>query len=190
MLLDRKQPLSRRATAASIGPISRRRRTESQALDDSLVRADAPSPARSGVILLHGIARTSRSMNAMEKALKASGFRTLNLDYASRKKPLDQLAADIHPTILNFANGLGADLHFVGHSMGGLLVRILRGIARSEHCILPTVFSQRSCRRCPTASSYAEPTACNCFSGCGDGNANEIATAPSATAIEPMKSQR
>ena len=84
----------------------------------------AQSPARSGVVLLHGIARTSRSMSAMEKALKASGFRTLNLDYASRRKPLDQLAADIHPPILNFANGLGADLHFVGHSMGGLLARV------------------------------------------------------------------
>ena len=84
----------------------------------------APTPARSGVVLLHGIARTSRSMNAMEKALKASGFRTLNLDYASRRKPLDQLAVDIHPSILDFANSLGGDLHFVGHSMGGLLARV------------------------------------------------------------------
>jgi pimeloyl-ACP methyl ester carboxylesterase len=84
----------------------------------------APSSTRSGVVLLHGIARTSRSMNAMEKALKASGFHTLNLDYASRRKPLDQLAADIHSPILNFANDLGAELHFVGHSMGGLLARV------------------------------------------------------------------
>ena len=84
----------------------------------------APLPVNSGVVLLHGIARTSRSMNAMEKALEASGFHTLNLDYASRRKPLDQLAADIHSPILNFANGLGAELHFVGHSMGGLLARV------------------------------------------------------------------
>jgi pimeloyl-ACP methyl ester carboxylesterase len=84
----------------------------------------APSSARSGVVLLHAIARTSRSMKAMEKALRASGFATLNLDYPSRKKTLDQLAADIHPPVAHFANRLGTELHFVGHSMGGLLARV------------------------------------------------------------------
>jgi acyl-[acyl-carrier-protein]-phospholipid O-acyltransferase / long-chain-fatty-acid--[acyl-carrier-protein] ligase len=83
-----------------------------------------PSPARGGVVLLHAIARTSRSMIAMEKALRASGFATLNLEYASRKKTLDQLAADVHPPIAHFANRLGTELHFVGHSMGGLLARV------------------------------------------------------------------
>jgi hypothetical protein len=34
--------------------------------------------------------------------------------------------------------------------------------------------------------AHAEPTACNSFAGRGDGKASEIATAPSATAIEPM----
>lgn len=60
----------------------------------------------------------------MEKALRASGFATLNLEYASRKKTLDQLAADIHPPIAHFANRLGSELYFVGHSMGGLLARV------------------------------------------------------------------
>jgi len=77
-----------------------------------------------GVVLLHGIARTSRSLRKIETALRTSGFATLNLDYASRRKPLDVLAADIHPDVTAFANGIGGPLHFVAHSMGGLLTRV------------------------------------------------------------------
>jgi len=77
-----------------------------------------------GVVLLHGIARTSRSLRKVERALQACGFATLNLDYASRRKPLEALAADIHPDITEFANDIGGPLHFVAHSMGGLLTRV------------------------------------------------------------------
>jgi len=77
----------------------------------------------SGVVLLHGIARTSRSLKKLDRALQASGFATLNLDYASRKKNLEALAEDIHPQIAAFAEKIGGPLHFVGHSMGGLLAR-------------------------------------------------------------------
>jgi pimeloyl-ACP methyl ester carboxylesterase len=60
----------------------------------------------------------------MELALQASGFATLNLDYASRRKPLEALAEDIHPAIERFANGHSGAVHFVCHSMGGLLARV------------------------------------------------------------------
>jgi pimeloyl-ACP methyl ester carboxylesterase len=77
-----------------------------------------------GVVLLHGVARTSRSLNRIEIALQGSQFATLNLDYASRKKPLDALAADIAPDVARFAERIGGSIHFVGHSMGGLLIRV------------------------------------------------------------------
>jgi pimeloyl-ACP methyl ester carboxylesterase len=60
----------------------------------------------------------------MQWRRRSGGFATLNLEYSSRKKTLDQLAADIHPPIAHFANRLGTELHFVGHSMGGLLARV------------------------------------------------------------------
>ncbi|MGY8637555.1 alpha/beta fold hydrolase [Bradyrhizobium sp. 14AA] len=75
-----------------------------------------------GVVLLHGIARTSASLGRLERALRASGFATLNLDYPSRKKPITALADDIHPAIAGFAER-DAPLHFVAHSMGGLVAR-------------------------------------------------------------------
>jgi len=77
-----------------------------------------------GVVLLHGIARTSRSMGKLERALQETGFATLNLGYPSRRKPLDLLADHIHPAVANFAERNNGPIHFVGHSMGGLLVRV------------------------------------------------------------------
>jgi pimeloyl-ACP methyl ester carboxylesterase len=82
--------------------------------------ADTVSP---GVVLLHGIARTSRSLRKMEEALRQSGFATLNIDYASRKKPIEALVADIHPPIAEFAAATDGPIHIVAHSMGGLLAR-------------------------------------------------------------------
>jgi pimeloyl-ACP methyl ester carboxylesterase len=77
-----------------------------------------------GVVLLHGISRTARSFGKMETALVGAGFVTLNLDYASRRKPLSALAEDIRPAIKRFAEGIDGTIHFVGHSMGGLLARV------------------------------------------------------------------
>jgi pimeloyl-ACP methyl ester carboxylesterase len=60
----------------------------------------------------------------MQTALEGSGFATLNQDYASRRKALEALAEDIHPSIQRFADGIDGAVHFVGHSMGGLLARV------------------------------------------------------------------
>ncbi|KJC62353.1 hypothetical protein UP10_03260 [Bradyrhizobium sp. LTSPM299] len=76
-----------------------------------------------GLVLLHGISRTARSFRRMELALQAAGFATLNLDYESRRKPLDALAEDIRPAVELFAGRLEGSLHFVCHSMGGLVAR-------------------------------------------------------------------
>jgi alpha-beta hydrolase superfamily lysophospholipase len=75
-----------------------------------------------GVVLLHGIARSSASLKRLEQALRASGFATLKIDYASRSKPIAALADDIHPAIARFAER-ETPLHFVSHSMGGLVAR-------------------------------------------------------------------
>ncbi len=76
-----------------------------------------------GVVLLHGIARTSRSMLKMEAALQAAGYATLNPDYRSRHRPLEVLVEELHPEIEAFAAATPGRVHFVTHSMGGLLVR-------------------------------------------------------------------
>ncbi len=84
-------------------------------------------PAASGpqcVILLHGLGRTHRSMEPMAEALTAAGFDTFNLDYDSREHPIEELAMQVIPQGLQRCSARGAaTVHFVTHSMGGILVR-------------------------------------------------------------------
>ena len=87
-------------------------------------RPASANATQDGVVLLHGISRTTRSFRKMQTALEGSGFATLNQDYASRRKALEALAEDIHPSIQRFADGIDGAVHFVGHSMGGLLARV------------------------------------------------------------------
>jgi pimeloyl-ACP methyl ester carboxylesterase len=87
-------------------------------------RLASANATQHGVVLLHGISRTTRSFRKMEAALEGCGFATLNQDYASRRKALEALAEDIHPAIQRFADGIDGAVHFVGHSMGGLLARV------------------------------------------------------------------
>jgi pimeloyl-ACP methyl ester carboxylesterase len=87
-------------------------------------RPASANATQDGVVLLHGISRTARSFRKMQTALEGRGFVTLNQDYASRRKALEALAEDIHPAIQRFADGIDGSVHFVGHSMGGLLARV------------------------------------------------------------------
>ena len=83
-----------------------------------------PDAQRDGVVLLHGIGVGSWTLTKLERTLQRCGFATLNLDYASRKKPLQELAEEIHAPIAEFAQRYGGRIHFVAHSMGGLLTRV------------------------------------------------------------------
>lgn len=76
------------------------------------------------VILLHGMARTAASMSKMARALSSHSYLVVNVDYPSREKPIEELAP--------LAVGMGlegcrkkdaARVHFVTHSLGGILVR-------------------------------------------------------------------
>lgn len=79
------------------------------------------------VVLLHGLARSSSSMKKMATYLE-DRYIVANVGYPSRKKTIEQLAeATLSEGIQQcYAQGLNADthkIHFVGHSMGGILVR-------------------------------------------------------------------
>lgn len=78
---------------------------------------------RDGVVLLHGIMRRAASMGAVERSLAAEGYRVLNLDYPSRRQNLSEIADGLAGPIADFQGGLAGELHFVTHSMGGLVAR-------------------------------------------------------------------
>jgi len=85
------------------------------------------SPALSapeGVILLHGLCRTSRSMVQMERALTEAGYQVKNVDYPSRTASVQQLADDtIGKAVADCQRNGAMKIDFVTHSMGGILVR-------------------------------------------------------------------
>ena len=77
------------------------------------------------VVLLHGLARSSSSMNKMEKALQETGYLTANIDYPSRDFEIEELASIAVGDGLAVCRtgGSVAKIHFVTHSLGGILVR-------------------------------------------------------------------
>ncbi|MGJ8672165.1 esterase/lipase family protein [Rubritalea sp.] len=80
--------------------------------------------AKEGVILLHGLCRTSASMSKMERALTESGYSVLNVGYFSRTAPINELANNAIGSAIASDEMKGcARIHFVTHSLGGILVR-------------------------------------------------------------------
>ena len=74
------------------------------------------------VILLHGLARSSHSMGKLAKALADKGYLIVNVNYPSTKYKIEVLAQkEINEALGKCAKG--SIVHFVTHSMGGILIR-------------------------------------------------------------------
>ena len=87
--------------------------------------ADQRAESTSPVVLLHGLARSARSMRRMEAALIDAGYATCNIDYPSTDFAIETLTtAHVLPAIRRCVGDAGS-VHFVTHSMGGIIVRYL-----------------------------------------------------------------
>ncbi|MDH3577566.1 MAG: alpha/beta fold hydrolase [Gammaproteobacteria bacterium] len=76
------------------------------------------------VVLLHGLNRSWRAMRPMANALQDAGFTTVNVDYPSQAGPVEEIAPLAVGTGLTQCRAAGAErIHFVTHSMGGILLR-------------------------------------------------------------------
>lgn len=95
----------------------------------SLMQAcSRPSNSNDGnecVVLLHGLARSSLSMELMGWWLEDRGYRIANIDYPSREYPIEELAPLAVGEGIDACNrdGHAEAIHFVAHSLGGILVR-------------------------------------------------------------------
>jgi len=74
------------------------------------------------VILLHGLARTANSMQDLADALVGHGYDVANIDYPSRKHPIEELAPMAIDQGIKECQG-ATKIHFVTHSLGGILTR-------------------------------------------------------------------
>ena len=78
-------------------------------------------PAR--VVLLHGLGRGAYSMRPLAKTLRVAGYDVSNLEYDSRGRGPAELIADLSRKVAEYCGEKQAPLHFVTHSLGGILVR-------------------------------------------------------------------
>lgn len=76
------------------------------------------------VILVHGLARTKYSMRRAQRFLETQGYHVLNFGYPSTKHPIGRLSEQyLKPFVQRHCTEAARPIHFVTHSMGGILVR-------------------------------------------------------------------
>lgn len=88
----------------------------------ALTLPSARASADGCVVLLHGLWRSDGSMTRMEETLEEAGFQVRNIGYESTKRTVEELAVETIPRALD-ACGDVTPVHFVTHSMGGILIR-------------------------------------------------------------------
>ena len=78
------------------------------------------------VVVLHGLVRSSASMNQISQALNSAGYTVCNIQYSSRKYSIEKLAIEqVYPEIEKCLPNQEQKIDFVTHSMGGIIVRQL-----------------------------------------------------------------
>lgn len=86
--------------------------------------AHAADDPRETVVILHGIALKAERMGKVEAALQEKGYDTLAITYPSTTKTIDEIAVWLHEKHLTKEFWNKAEkVHFVTHSMGGLVAR-------------------------------------------------------------------
>lgn len=105
------------ACAVLLGPID----------SGASARASSDEPHRTAqgretVVLLHGLARSSFSMKQLASALGQAGYATVNVDYPSTGVEAEALGGMLGERIDACCRD-ASRLHFVTHSLGGIVVR-------------------------------------------------------------------
>jgi pimeloyl-ACP methyl ester carboxylesterase len=86
-----------------------------------LLAALAPVPALADcVVLLHGLARSEASLLPAAETLELRGFDVVNEGYPSTEASIEDLVAQVGVAVARCGP---ARVHFVTHSMGGILLR-------------------------------------------------------------------
>lgn len=74
-------------------------------------------------IVVHGLGRSNFAMWRLAGRLEDAGFRVHRVGYKSLQDTPDEIMADVSHQITNCCLDRSPRVHFVGHSLGGLLIR-------------------------------------------------------------------
>jgi predicted alpha/beta-hydrolase family hydrolase len=75
------------------------------------------------IILLHGLGRNNTSMWLLASRLDEAGFYVQRVEYGSLHQNPDEILTEISSQINQCCQQHAQSVHFVGHSLGGLMVR-------------------------------------------------------------------
>jgi hypothetical protein len=92
--------------------------TASFASNEGIVQGD-----KDIVVVLHGFGRGKAAMWKMSSRIEKAGFRVANIRYRSLSDTPEEISQDIDSQIEECCIGKSPKLHFVGHSLGGVLIR-------------------------------------------------------------------
>jgi len=91
------------------------------ALDKVIDQNPKPNPTKV-VVLLHGLLRSSDSMNSLGRALNSAGYESIiSFGYGSSRGSIADHATALRELVENIPGT--PDVYFVGHSMGNIVVR-------------------------------------------------------------------
>ena len=75
------------------------------------------------VVLLHGLGRTQAAMLLMESELTAAGYDVTSVGYSSIDEPPEAILPRVAEEMSACCVDADETVHYVGHSLGGLLIR-------------------------------------------------------------------
>lgn len=76
------------------------------------------------VVLVHGLSWFRDTLKPAEKQLNALGYHTVHVHYASRKADIGEIVDErVRDAITEHCTDPNRKIHFVGHSMGGIMIR-------------------------------------------------------------------
>lgn len=99
-------------------------------LDEIKREKKLPKMSGDGVLLVHGITRSSKSMAGYRAPLEKAGLQVFPFDYPSTRVDLNASAEYLHQVIESL-EGIER-IHIVAHSMGGVVARTYRAKHRDE----------------------------------------------------------
>jgi len=81
------------------------------------------APTADQVVLLHGLGRGENAMLLLENRLTRAGYEVHSIDYPSLSEAPDALVRTVGEQVEQCCANNGRTVHFVAHSLGGLLTR-------------------------------------------------------------------